>query len=173
MKKITAALLFCLGAGLFAAPPEWNYSFSGNELKVTASVPEREYLYRKATSVALFEAGKKFEPVSVPSSVPHEDDFSGKTEIYRGGKPLTWVFRSEKWHFPLELKMEWQGCSEGTADRPGVCFLPGSGRMILKESQAHPVPCRIVFDQTKDPVPSPESSTFPPFEILQIGRAHV
>ncbi len=172
MKKITVTVLFCLAAALFAAEPEWKYSLGQNELKVTVSVPEREYLYRKTTSVTLTAAGKKIDPASVPSSVPYEDEFSGKTQIYPGGKTLTWIFRSEKWSFPLELKVEWQGCAKGTADEPGVCFLPGSGRMVLTGYEAVSTPRPVVFRKTeKSAVPSDDR--FPPFEILRAESGYL
>jgi len=172
MKMITAAMLFCFAAALFAAVPEWKYSLSQNELKVTALVPEKEYLYRKTTSVELTGAGKKIEPASVPSSVSYEDEFSGKTQIYPGGKPLTWIFRSEKWLFPLELKVEWQGCAKGTADGPGVCFLPGSGRMVLKEYEAVSAPRPVIFGK-KDKSAAPSDDSFPPFEILRAESGYL
>ena len=142
MKKIIAAALVCLSGGLFAAEPEWQYSLGEKEIKVTAEVPSKEYLYLKNTSVKLIADGKTVLPSSFPASVSYNDEFSGKTEIYPGGKKLVWIFRAEKWHFPLKLKIEWQGCSKGTADQPGVCFLPGSREIILKQYKpvSSPVP---------------------------------
>ncbi|MBO4631207.1 MAG: thioredoxin family protein [Lentisphaeria bacterium] len=168
MKKIILPVLFCLAVGVSASVPEWKYTLGENELKITVQVPPNEYLYRKSTSVELIADGRKAEPVSVPSAVSHEDEFSGKTEIYPGGKVLTWIFHSEKWHFPLELKVEWQGCSAGTAAEPGVCFLPGAGRMVLKEYQKVPLPVPMVFEQVENEMPALRGKNeFPSFEILR------
>ena len=145
MKKITLLFLFCLTVMLSASVPEWKYTFGKKEITITASVPANEYLYKKATAVELTSGGVAVQPSLLPQSVMHEDEFSGKTEIYSGGKVLTWIFRSDKWSFPLKLKVNWQGCSKGTAEEPGVCFLPGSGKMIIQEFKEVPSPETIFF----------------------------
>ena len=145
MKKIMLLVLFCLTGMLYASVPEWKYTFGKKEIIITASVPANEYLYRNNTAVELTAGGIAVPPASLPQAVMHEDEFSGKTEIYPGGKVLTWVFRAEKWSFPLKLKVCWQGCSKGTAEEPGVCFLPGSGEMIFPEFKEVPSPATMVF----------------------------
>ena len=174
MKKIVVAVLFGLSAGLFASGPVWKYTLGKNEIEVTAEVPSNEYLYLKNTSVKLSDDGKTVSPAAVPASVSHEDEFSGKTQIYPGGRTLAWVFRSDKWCFPLELKVEWQGCSKGTADEPGVCFLPASGKMILKEYKEVPLPAPVVFERAGSPAPpSGENAGFPAFEILRSESGYI
>ena len=66
MKKSIAAVLFCLSAGLFATEPEWKYTLGKTEIKVTAEVPSKEYLYLKNTSVKLTADGKMVLPASIP-----------------------------------------------------------------------------------------------------------
>lgn len=175
MKKIIVSVLVCLSAGIFASEPEWQYSLGEKEIKVTAQVPSKEYLYLKNTSVKLTADGKTVTPSSVPQAVPYNDDFSGKTDIYPGGKELVWIFRSDKWNFPLQLKVEWQGCSKGTADDPGVCFLPGSREIILKQYKAvpSPVPLVPVPDKTMTAVPSNLTDGFPAFEILRSESGYI
>ena len=172
MKKITLLVLFCLAGMLSASVPEWKYTFGKKEITITASVPSNEYLYRKATAVELTSGGAAVQPAVFPKSVMHEDEFSGKTEIYPGGKALTWVFRSEKWSFPLKLKVHWQGCSKGTAEEPGVCFLPGSGEMTFPEFKEVPSPAAMIFMHENDPVPA-EGKGFPPFEILRAESGYL
>ena len=175
MKKIIAAVLVCLSAGLFAAEPEWKYSLGEKEIKVTAEVPSKEYLYLKNTSVKLITDGKTVLPSSVPPSISYNDEFWGKTQIYPGGKKLVWIFRAEKWHFPLKLKIEWQGCSKGTANEPGVCFLPGSREIILKQYKAvlSPVPLNSEPENAKTTVPSNMTDSFPVFEILRSESGYI
>ena len=175
MKKLIVSVLVCLFAGLFASEPEWKYSLGEKEIKVTAAVPSNEYLYLKNTSVKLTAGGKTVLPSSVPASVSHNDEFSGKTEIYPGGKELVWIFRSDTWNFPLKLKVEWQGCSKGTPEEPGVCFLPGSREIILKQYQAVPSPVPLISEpeKAKTTVPSNLTEAFPAFEILRSESGYI
>jgi len=175
MKKIIAAVLVCLSGALFAAEPEWKYTLGEKEIKVTAEVPSKEYLYLKNTSVKLETDGKTVLPASVPASVSYNDEFSGKTEIYPGGKELVWIFRAEKWHFPLKLKIQWQGCSKGTADQPGVCFLPGSREIILKQFKAVPSPVPVIPKpgESKIKIPSNLTESVPAFEILRSESGYI
>ena len=168
MKKITLLVLFCCAAMLSASEPVWKYTLGEKEITVTASVPANEYLYRKETAVKLTADGMSVKPVTFPSTVTYDDEFSGKTEIYPGGKPLTWVFRSDKWNFPLTFKVKWQGCSKGTVNEPGVCFMPGSGEMTLRNFQAVSSPKVMTFKPTEEQLSSPAPDTdFPKFEIIR------
>ena len=168
MKKNVLLVLFCLTGMLSASVPEWKYTLSKNEIRITASVPANEYLYRKETDAELTADGMAVKPVTFPSTVTHEDEFSGKTEIYPGGKLLTWIFRSEKWNFPLKFKVKWQGCSKGTPNEPGVCFMPGSREMTLRNFQAVSAPKVMTFEPTEEPLSSPAPDTdFPQFEIIR------
>ena len=174
MKKITLLFLFCLTVMLSASVPEWKYTFGKKEITITASVPANEYLYKKATAVELTSGGVAVQPSLLPQSVMHEDEFSGKTEIYSGGKVLTWIFRSDKWSFPLKLKVNWQGCSKGTAEEPGVCFLPGSGKMIIQEFKEVPSPETIFFEKKDNAAEIPVSEKgFPAFEILRAESGYL
>ena len=174
MKKNVLMVLFCLTGMLSASVPEWKYTLGKNEIRITASVPAKEYLYRKETAVELTAAGMAVKPVISPSTVTHEDDFSGKTEIYPGGKILTWVFRSDEWKFPLLLKVRWQGCSKGTKEEPGVCFMPGSGEMVIRKFKDIPSPAAIVFDSGATPISLPSSEDkFPAFEILRTESGYL
>ena len=77
MKKITLLVLFCCAAVLSASEPVWKYTLGEKEITVTASVPANEYLYRKETDVKLTADGAAVKPVTFPSFVTYEDDFSG------------------------------------------------------------------------------------------------
>lgn len=173
MKNVMLLILFCLTAGLAASVPEWKYTLEKGELHVTASLPANEYLYRKTTSVTLTADGKTVVPSTSPKTVPHEDEFSGKTEIYPGGRELVWVFRSNQWNFPLKVKVEWQGCSKGTAEQPGTCFLPGSGEMTLKEFRAVPKPVPMTFGEAKSETPKEIPGNFPSFEVLRTASGYL
>ena len=168
MKKITLLILFCCAAVLSASEPVWKYTLGEKEITVTASIPANEYLYWKETAVELTAGEIVFKPVTFPSTVTHEDEFSGKTEIYPGGKLLTWIFRSEKWNFPLKFNVKWQGCSKGTPDKPGACFVPGSGEMTIRNFQAVSNPKVMTFEPTEEQLSSPAPNTdFPKFEIIR------
>lgn len=169
MKKMMLFVLVSITAGLCAAVPDWKYTLGEKEIKVTASVPAGEYLYRKSTRVELVSGGKIIAPAVLPAGVSFEDEFSGKTEIYPGGGELTWVFRSDKWGFPLKLKVEWQGCSKGTADEPGVCFLPGSREIVLRQYKAIPSPVPLAAGRAAE---SP-ANDFPDFEILRAESGYI
>ena len=113
MKKIVLLVLFCLTGMLSASVPEWKFTLGKNEIRITASVPANEYLYRKETDAGLTADGVAVKPVTFPSTLTHEDEFSGKTEIYPGGEVLTWVFHSDGWKFPLVVKPVSEGSTYG------------------------------------------------------------
>ena len=175
MKRIALLIVFTLTAGLSASVPKWTYTLGKNEIKVIGSVPEKEYLYRNATSVELISGKKMIKPAVVPPTVSYDDEFSGKTEIYPGGRELVWSFRAQRWEFPLKLKVEWQGCAKASDGEPGVCFLPGSGEIILPKFEAAATPVPLVFGKD-GPVSAPDTGsekTFPEFKILRSESGYI
>jgi len=175
MKQIALLILFTLTAGLSASDPVWTYTLEKNKIEVIAAVPAGEYLYRKATSVELTAGEKIIEPAAVPPAVSYDDEFSGKTEIYPGGRKLVWSFRAQRWDFPLKLKVEWQGCAKASAEAPGVCFLPGSGEMILPKFESVTTPVPLVFgkDDSISPQGAVSEKAFPAFEVLRSESGYI
>ena len=170
MGKTVLTVLLLAAVEIFASVPKWTYTLGENKIEVIATVPAGEYLYRNATSVELISGGKILAPASVPAAVPHEDEISGKTEIYPGGKELIWVFRVQRGDFPLKLKVEWQGCTEASAGEPGVCFMPGSGEMILPKFEAVTTPAPLIFGKD-EPVSAPDSAPEKPFPAFEVVRS--
>src|SRR5690606_6561023 len=93
---LTLILLLCstsVFAGLFDAPGRSNFTpadqafvfdFQQNqhELNLNWNVKEGYYLYRKQISITPAQA--QVGALQLPAGAAHEDEFYGKSEIYRG-----------------------------------------------------------------------------------------
>ena len=138
---LTLILLLCstsVFAGLFDAPGRSNFTpadqafvfdFQQNqhELNLTWNVKEGYYLYRKQISItpAQAQVGK----LQLPAGVAHEDEFYGKSEIYRGqlSVPVT-VDQAAK---GATLTVTYQGCADA-----GLCYPPETKVVPLSEVKA-------------------------------------
>lgn len=162
---LTLVLLLCstsVFAGLFDAPGRSNFvpadqafafDFQQNQhdVNLTWQVKEGFYLYRKQVSVT--PANAQIAPLQMPKGEWHNDEFYGKSEIYR--QQLT---------VPVELTQAAQGATltvtyQGCADA-GFCYPP----------ETKTVPLNAVESQVQTPpLPSGvrgESSTDLPFSAL-------
>ena len=163
---LTLVLLLCSTsafAGLFDAPGRSNFvpadqafafDFQQNQhdVNLTWQVKEGYYLYRKQVSVT--PANAQIAPLQMPKGEWHNDEFYGKSEIYR--QQLT---------VPVELTQAAQGATltvtyQGCADA-GFCYPPETKTVPLNAVEALP------------PLPSGEragvrgeSSTDLPFSAL-------
>ena len=138
---ITLILLLCstsVFAGLFDAPGRSNFipadqafvfDFQQNQhdLSLTWQVKEGYYLYRKQVSITPAKAN--VGALQMPAGVWHEDEFYGKSEIYRQrlSVPVT-VNHADK---GATLTVTYQGCADA-----GFCYPPETKVVPLSEVKA-------------------------------------
>ena len=150
---LTLILLLCSTsafAGLFDAPGRSNFvpadqafvfDFQQNQHDVSLNwqVKDGYYLYRKQIQVN--PANANMAPLQLPNGEWHNDEFYGKSEIYR-----------QRLTVPVELTQASQGATltvtyQGCADA-GFCYPP----------ETKTVPLNAVAAQTPTPLPSGESA---------------
>ncbi|MBZ0057939.1 MULTISPECIES: protein-disulfide reductase DsbD [unclassified Leclercia] len=140
-RVLTLILLLCstsVFAGLFDAPGRSNFTpadqafvfdFQQNqhELNLNWTVKEGYYLYRKQISITPAQA--QVGELQLPPGVAHEDEFYGKSEIYRGqlSVPVT-VTQADK---GATLTVTYQGCADA-----GLCYPPETKVVPLSEVTA-------------------------------------
>lgn len=137
----TLILLLCSTsafAGLFDAPGRSNFipadqafvfDFQQNQhdLNLTWQVKEGYYLYRKQVSITPAQAS--VGALQMPAGEWHEDEFYGKSEIYRQrlNVPVT-VNQADK---GATLTVTYQGCADA-----GFCYPPETKMVPLSEVSA-------------------------------------
>ena len=138
---LTLILLLCSTsafAGLFDAPGRSNFipadqafvfDFQQNQhdLNLTWQVKEGYYLYRKQVSITPAQAS--VGALQLPAGEWHEDEFYGKSEIYRQhlSVPVT-VQQADK---GATLTVTYQGCADA-----GFCYPPETRVVPLSEVKA-------------------------------------
>lgn len=138
---LTLILLLCstsVFAGLFDAPGRSNFipaeqafvfDFQQNQhdLNLTWQVKEGYYLYRKQVSIT--PAHASVGALQLPAGEWHEDEFYGKSEIYRQhlSVPVT-VQQADK---GATLTVTYQGCADA-----GFCYPPETRIVPLSEVKA-------------------------------------
>lgn len=138
---LTLILLLCstsVFAGLFDAPGRSNFipadqafvfDFQQNQhdLNLTWQVKEGYYLYRKQVSITPAQAS--VGALQLPAGEWHEDEFYGKSEIYRQhlSVPVT-VQQADK---GATLTVTYQGCADA-----GFCYPPETRVVPLSEVKA-------------------------------------
>ena len=138
---LTLILLLCSTsafAGLFDAPGSSNFipadqafvfDFQQNQhdLTLTWQVKEGYYLYRKQVSITPAQAN--VAALQLPAGEWHEDEFYGKSEIYRQrlNVPVT-VNQADK---GATLTVTYQGCADA-----GFCYPPETKVVPLSEVKA-------------------------------------
>ena len=164
---LTLILLLCstsVFAGLFDAPGRSNFvpadqafvfDFQQNqhELNLNWSVKPGFYLYRKQISITPAQA--TVGAPTLPAGEWHEDEFYGKSEIYRQQLtvPVT-INQAEK---GATLTVTYQGCADA-----GLCYPPETKVVPLSEVQAAALAPSA--PATNAPVPAPKSEL--PFSAL-------
>lgn len=140
---LTLILLLCstsVFAGLFDAPGRSNvipadqafiFDFQQNQhdLNLTWQVKDGYYLYRKQVSIT--PASATITEPQLPASEWHEDEFYGKSEIYRQrlSVPIT-VNQADK---GATLTVTYQGCADA-----GFCYPPETKVVPLTELKGEP-----------------------------------
>lgn len=140
----TLILLLCstsVFAGLFDAPGRsqfvhadqaFAFDFQQNQHELTLSwqIKDGYYLYRKQIQVSPIQA--KIAAVQLPPGVWHEDEFYGKSEIYRD--KLTLPVTINQATSGATLTVTYQGCADA-----GFCYPPETKTVPLSAVVAKPV----------------------------------
>lgn len=148
---LTLILLLCstsVFAGLFDAPGRSNFipadqafvfdfQQDQHDLNLTWQVKEGYYLYRKQVSITPARATVG-EP-QLPAGEWHEDEFYGKSEIYR--HRLTVPVTVNQASSGATLTVTYQGCADA-----GFCYPPETKVVPLSEVQASPAPSAPVVE---------------------------
>ncbi|MDU4840631.1 MAG: protein-disulfide reductase DsbD [Leclercia adecarboxylata] len=168
---LTLILLLCstsVLAGLFDAPGRSNFTpadqafvfdFQQNqhELNLNWQVKEGYYLYRK--QIGITPAQAQVGALQLPAGVAHEDEFYGKSEIYRGqlSVPVT-VVQADK---GATLTVTYQGCADA-----GLCYPPETKVIPLSEVKAAAIPDDSALPSAEKAGVRGESGTELPFSAL-------
>jgi thiol:disulfide interchange protein DsbD len=156
---LTLILLLCSTsafAGLFDAPGRSNFisadrafafDFQQNEhdLNLSWQIKDGYYLYRKQVSITPAQAS--VSPLAMPEGEWHEDEFFGKSEIYRHRLtlPVT-VKQADK---GATLTVTYQGCAEA-----GFCYPPETKVVPLSAVAAsaseRPLPAPLLQEREKE-----------------------
>ena len=173
---LTLILLLCSTstfAGLFDAPGRSNFvpadqafafDFQQNQhdLNLTWQVKDGYYLYRKQISITPVRA--EIAEVTLPAGVWHEDEFYGKSEIYRN--TLTIPVTINQAQSGATLTVTYQGCADA-----GFCYPPESKTVPLSEvvASAEPKPATPAVTQPPQPEQAPAQLPFSALWALLIG----
>ncbi|MFJ7174180.1 protein-disulfide reductase DsbD [Citrobacter freundii] len=166
---LTLILLLCSTstfAGLFDAPGRsqfvpadrafvFDFQQNQHDLNLTWQVKDGYYLYRKQISITPSQAD--IAEIKLPPGVWHEDEFYGKSEIYR--KQLTIPITVNQAKSGATLTITYQGCADA-----GFCYPPETKTVPLSEvsagAAASPAPA------TTDPQEKPQPTAQLPFSAL-------
>ena len=168
---LTLILLLCSTsafAGLFDAPGRsqfvpadqaFSFDFQQNQhdLNLSWQVKDGYYLYRKQISITPSQA--EIAEVRLPAGVWHEDEFYGKSEIYR--KRLNIPLIVNQAASGATLTVTYQGCADA-----GFCYPPETKTVPLSEVSASTVAKSTpspVAAQTKE---TPQPAARLPFSAL-------
>lgn len=173
---LTLILLLCstsVFAGLFDAPGRSNFvpadqafafDFQQNQhdLNLTWQVKDGYYLYRKQISITPAQA--EIAAVKLPAGVWHEDEFYGKSEIYRN--TLTIPVTVNQAQSGATLTVTYQGCADA-----GFCYPPETKTVPLSEvaASAEPKPAAPTATQQPQPEQAPAQLPFSALWALLIG----
>lgn len=138
LRFITLIFLFFstfASAGLFSnqgtsrfAPVDKAFAFEfrqqDNQLLLNWEVQPGYYLYRQ--QIRLEPENARITPPALPKGESHEDEFFGKTEIYRHGLKLTLPLAEVR--AGGALSVTYQGCADA-----GFCYPPETKRIPLSE----------------------------------------
>ncbi|MDM2821586.1 protein-disulfide reductase DsbD [Citrobacter sp. Cpo100] len=168
---LTLILLLCSTstfAGLFDAPGRsqfvpadrafvFDFQQNQHDLNLTWQVKDGYYLYRKQISITPSQAD--IAEVKLPPGVWHEDEFYGKSEIYR--KQLTVPITVNQAKSGATLTVTYQGCADA-----GFCYPPETKTVPLSEVSAGSAAASAPAPTTADPQEKPQSAAQLPFSAL-------
>lgn len=168
---LTLILLLCSTstfAGLFDAPGRsqfvpadrafvFDFQQNQHDLNLTWQVKDGYYLYRKQISITPSQAD--IAEVKLPPGVWHEDEFYGKSEIYR--KQLTVPITVNQAKSGATLTVTYQGCADA-----GFCYPPETKTVPLSEVPAGSAAASAPAPATADPQEKPQPTAQLPFSAL-------
>lgn len=168
---LTLILLLCSTstfAGLFDAPGRsqfvpadrafvFDFQQNQHDLNLTWQVKDGYYLYRKQISIMPSQAD--IAEVKLPPGVWHEDEFYGKSEIYR--KQLTVPITVNQAKSGATLTITYQGCADA-----GFCYPPETKTVPLSEVSADSAAAPAPAPATADPQEKPQPTAQLPFSAL-------
>nr|HAT2256837.1 protein-disulfide reductase DsbD [Citrobacter freundii]HAT2261253.1 protein-disulfide reductase DsbD [Citrobacter freundii] len=168
---LTLILLLCSTstfAGLFDAPGRsqfvpadrafvFDFQQNQHDLNLTWQVKDGYYLYRKQISITPSQAD--IAEVKLPPGVWHEDEFYGKSEIYR--KQLTVPITVNQAKSGATLTVTYQGCADA-----GFCYPPETKTVPLSEVSAGSAAASAPAPTTADPQEKPQPAAQLPFSAL-------
>ncbi|NUH54170.1 protein-disulfide reductase DsbD [Citrobacter portucalensis] len=168
---LTLILLLCSTstfAGLFDAPGRsqfvpadrafvFDFQQNQHDLNLTWQVKDGYYLYRKQISITPSQAD--IAEVKLPPGVWHEDEFYGKSEIYR--KQLTVPITINQAKSGATLTITYQGCADA-----GFCYPPETKTVPLSEVSAGSAAASAPAPATADLQEKPQPTAQLPFSAL-------
>ncbi|PSM60751.1 protein-disulfide reductase DsbD [Citrobacter freundii] len=168
---LTLILLLCSTssfAGLFDAPGRsqfvpadrafvFDFQQNQHDLNLTWQVKDGYYLYRKQISITPSQAD--IAEIKLPPGVWHEDEFYGKSEIYR--KQLTIPITVNQAKSGATLTITYQGCADA-----GFCYPPETKTVPLSEVSADIQATSAPVPATVDPQEKPQPAAQLPFTAL-------
>ena len=168
---LTLILLLCSTstfAGLFDAPgrsqfvpPDRAFVFdfqqNQHDLNLSWQVKDGYYLYRKQISITPAKAD--IAEIKLPPGVWHEDEFYGKSEIYR--KQLNIPVTVNQAASGATLTVTYQGCADA-----GFCYPPETKTVPLSEVSAAVGGAPATAPVTAAPEEKPQPAAQLPFSAL-------
>ena len=168
---LTLILLLCSTstfAGLFDAPGRsqfvpadrafvFDFQQNQHDLNLTWQVKDGYYLYRKQISITPSQAD--IAEIKLPPGVWHEDEFYGKSEIYR--KQLTVPITVNQAKSGATLTVTYQGCADA-----GFCYPPETKTVPLSEVSSGSAAAPAPAPATADPQEKPQPTAQLPFSAL-------
>lgn len=168
---LTLILLLCSTstfAGLFDAPGRsqfvpadqafvFDFQQNQHDLNLSWQVKDGYYLYRKQISITPSQA--ETAEVKLPPGVWHEDEFYGKSEIYR--QQLTIPVTVKQAAAGATLTVTYQGCADA-----GFCYPPETKTVPLREVAASAEAPPTTSSAMVSPEEQPQPTTQLPFSAL-------
>ncbi|MBC2621264.1 MULTISPECIES: protein-disulfide reductase DsbD [Citrobacter] len=168
---LTLILLLCSTstfAGLFDAPGRsqfvpadrafvFDFQQNQHDLNLSWLVKDGYYLYRKQISITPSQAD--IAEIKLPPGVWHEDEFYGKSEIYR--KQLNIPITVNQAATGATLTVTYQGCADA-----GFCYPPETKTVPLSEVSAAVGGAPATAPVTEAPEEKPQPAAQLPFSAL-------
>ena len=147
--------LFAFAAGLFAAPPvnedSWTLAAQGNDLALSLTLPENAHAYEASTGPVLPDG---VAPVSAPAPKQEKDAMTGELDsFYVGPGVITWILPQAA-AVDGKLKVKWQVC---VGEK---CYMPGSAELAVPGAASQNDAATSSATETKDDSASVELLPF-------------
>ena len=122
-----------------------DFAQSGESVRISFQIADGYYLYKHKLKIA--GVAVNFSNPTLPAGLPHEDEYFGKTEIYR--HQLVFDVKLANIDADAKLKVRYQGCAEA-----GLCY-PLETREIplISQAPAKPAATDSSTDQASNTAP--------------------